>query len=205
LAKAVFAALFVLLTSLFRLPAQEVFVISEINDSNVLVVPSNPGAKSQGEASSSLTPFEIFDVYASQDPETGFSCFVDSLYFKEASKDGISMRYVWKGEKKFLQKNFFVIRTGRIYQIEENGTPTAGAVVVSRGSPLTSFGVPGLEVAVSGGMGGVPALPDWKVVYASSRARFNSIGVSIRGSFPAVPNTHAASFTSAISGCVDLY
>jgi hypothetical protein len=217
-----------LAAAVLPLAAQDVFTISEINDSYVLVTLGvRAGEKASVDAASGFRPFEIFDVYASGDLESGFGDFVDSLYFMSVSNAGIVMGYVWKGEKKFIQRSYFVIRTGRTYSLARDGASAAEAIpgaaprtAAAAATPPKqtypgSFGVSGLEVTFDAGLGPTIGIYDETmsgmggaslVASAAAKARLGVFGLSLRANIPfmdVIPDT--VSLSSYVSACLDLY
>jgi hypothetical protein len=226
---AVLGAVMTLFWGTAALGAQEVFQISKVGDSDVLVQPYATAK----DTPSTFTPFEIFDVYETRDAETGLSGFVDSLYFSQTGADGILLKYVWKGEKKFLKPGYFAVRTGKIYSVAEDASVKAGPTLTPATSPASlapvassgstapslalpgSFGVTGLELTadVGGGVADRTAVISVgsttqsnlaAVTMAVVKLRYYFFGVSARANVPLsfiTPTPMPVSF----SGCLDLY
>ena len=207
-------AAIVLAACALPLGAQQVFKISAVRDTDVVVVSTASDAKARQAAADALKPFDLFDVYASQDADGRYVDFADSLYFDKVTPDGVVMRYVWEGERKFLQKDFFVVATGRTYQVEQ-GEPQPSAMAPAGAGTATqlpgSFGVPGLEINIAPGIGvmgqdltKLSSITSPSIAWNTTgliRVRYGIVDLSVHGSIP-IPSFSLK--TASIAACLDL-
>lgn len=188
------AVLFILACSL-PLAAQGVFVVTDVHEDGVLVSPVDTGTKKIGEITKGFTRFDLFDVYSARGADSLLTDFVDSLYYDSTTQEGVLLRFVWKGESKFMKRGFFAVRTGRIYVTGDDETVSKATV---RANPLSdgqikgSFGVPGLALMTGvGAMGGTSfgSSTAQDIMYyaqAKVRLRYSFIGLTLQAAIPVV-------------------
>jgi hypothetical protein len=183
---------FLLLACPLPLAAQGVFVVTDVREDGVVVSPVDSGAKRLSDITKGFARFDLFDVYAARSADSLLTDFVDSLYYDSTTQDGVLLRFVWKGENKFLKRGFFAVRTGRVYMTGGDETVSKATV---KSNPLTdsstikgSFGVPGLAIMGGIGLGAREALNSSAgfslAAEASTRVWFRFIGISLRACLP---------------------
>ncbi len=137
------------------LPALDIFTITSVQDDGVVV--TDVQADYTKKDGPDFRDYEIFDVYTTR-LESGFTGFVDSLYRSPKSVSNLDLRYTWKGEKKYIKTGYFVVRTGRMYQVQENPMILAAGTssnTAARVTPAPTYGVPTLNYPGSFGMAGM--------------------------------------------------
>ncbi len=171
------------------LAAQGVFVVTDVRADGVVVSPVDTGARKLSEITAGFTRFDLFDVYAARGTDSYLTDFVDSLSYDSTTTEGVLLRYVWKGENKFMKRGFFAVRTGRIYVTGEDETVSKARVSTApTGGVRGSFGAPGLTFAAGVGGGIIQDLTTPEAMTGaamiSAKLWYRFIGVSLRAGLP---------------------
>ena len=198
-------AVLLLLGCAVPLAAQGVFVITDVRADGVVVSPVDSGTRKLSDITAGFTRFDIFDIYSSRNDDSFLADFVDSLYYDSTTSEGVLLRYVWKGENKFVTRGFFAVRTGRVYVTGQDETvSTATAAAAPSGGITGTFGASGLSIMAgigggvlqyfaSAGSGAVTVTAD-----VQARVWYRFIGASLRADLPVSPSIQAEGLTGGI-------